>query len=103
MSATRSATSPATISQSPALVGRIRSTTSRLPACETCRSLVASREGRGMSRNLTGAPEGQLLEALTGPGATAVPDRADAITVGATRLSRQELLAAAAAVADRVR
>jgi acyl-CoA synthetase (AMP-forming)/AMP-acid ligase II len=53
-----------------------------------------------MTRNLTGAPEAGLLEALTGP---QVPtDGADAVTVGVDSLSREQLLAAAAAVADRV-
>ena len=39
------ATSPATISQSPSAYGRMPCTTSRLPLCMTCRSLVASRDG----------------------------------------------------------
>jgi len=47
-----------------------------------------------------GAPGRNLLAALTGPGATA--DRPDAITVAGTALSREVLLAAASAVADRV-
>jgi len=56
-----------------------------------------------MKVNLTGASDGHLLEALTGPGAAAVPDRADAIQVGEVAISRAELLATASAVADRVR
>jgi fatty acid CoA ligase FadD36 len=56
-----------------------------------------------MTLNLTGASNGHLLEALTGPGASAVPDRADAIQVGEVAISRETLLAAASAVADRVR
>jgi fatty acid CoA ligase FadD36 len=53
-----------------------------------------------MTRNLTGAPTGHLLEALTGPAAG--PDRADAIQVGPVAISREQLLGAASAVADRV-
>ena len=56
-----------------------------------------------MTRNLTGAPAGHLLEALTGPGAAAVPDRTDAVQFGPDAITREHLLAAAAAVADRVR
>jgi fatty acid CoA ligase FadD36 len=56
-----------------------------------------------MPRNLTRPPEGHLLEALTGPGGLAVPDRADAIRIGDATLSREHLLASASAFADRVR
>jgi acyl-CoA synthetase (AMP-forming)/AMP-acid ligase II len=56
-----------------------------------------------MTTNLTGPSDGHLLEALTGPGAGDVPDRGDAVAVGADAISREDLLATAAAVADRVR
>ncbi len=48
------------------------------------------------------APPAPLLAALTGPRAGTIPDRADAIRVGPLVMSRERLLAAASAVADRI-
>lgn len=55
-----------------------------------------------MTRNLTRRPAEHLLEALTGSSAAAVPDRGDAVRVGDIAMSREDLLATASAVADRV-
>ena len=49
------------------------------------------------------AAHGALLEALTGPTAGTVPDRADAIRVDQAVISREQLLTSASVVADRVR